>query len=113
MKKESKNNKTKGEEFGEILELPDVRGGASLLEAIKEVEDENADLKDRIKEERFIFGVGFVVLLNVVLFRELDGMACVVIGIMQLLVFLMLAQRSGVEEMARIAGSVFSAIVKK
>lgn len=109
---ELQNKKKRAQEFAEILNLPEVKGGGSLLEAMEEMEKENTTLRDKIKEERFIWGVSFVLVFNIMIFSTLDGIASIAIVLIQFLVFLLLAKRSGVEEIVKISTSLFQTIYK-
>lgn len=70
-------------------------------EQISRLQDELTQVKDAIREERFIFIMIIVVILNVIFFSFIENVAGpVVLLILQILLLIPLARRMGVEEIS-------------
>ena len=78
---------------------------------IQELEDALEKTKDRIKEERFIWIIIFIILFDVVFFSKMESFfGALVIFILELLILIPLARRMGMEELAGILDRVLARI---
>ena len=78
---------------------------------IQELEDALEKAKDRIKEERFIWIIIFIILFDVVFFSNMESFfGALVIFILELLILIPLARRMGMEELAGILDRVLARI---
>ncbi|WFM72977.1 hypothetical protein [Halomonas sp. CKK8] len=76
-------------------------------EAYKELDA----VKDKLKEERFLFVLAGLVLLNAHILGNMDNWAApVVIGILQIFGLLIFARRSGVEEVQQLLDKLLDAV---
>lgn len=69
--------------------------------------NENQVLKDQIREERFLFLLCIIVLLDVIFFIKMDGWGPIAIVILQAIGILIVAKRFGIEEIPEFLASIF------
>lgn len=70
---------------------------------IAELQDENECLKNGRNEDRFIFGVIILILLNVIFFSHTDGWGGpLAVLVLELIVVMILARKLGVEDITNI-----------
>lgn len=78
---------------------------------ITELENKLEKEKDARKEERFIWILVVTILLNVCFFMSMNSfMGPVVIGILELIVFMSVAKKMGVEEVVSLLNRMISTI---
>jgi hypothetical protein len=77
---------------------------------IVKLESENAELNDKVKEQRFLIAFLLIFLVDVVLFEKFieSGTAIVVFATPQLIFLFIYAQRCGIEEVSDVVDLVKS-----
>lgn len=90
-----------------LAEQPTLRD-----QQIEELQEEIARLRDARREERFVFIVVALLLLDVVFFSVMESFGGpLALFIMELLILIPLARRMGMEEIATILDRVLSRVV--
>jgi len=78
--------------------------------AIAELESQLNKEKDARREDQFVFIFVCVILLDVVFFTVIDGLAAIALVVMELLILFPLARRMGMEEFAGILSRVLGRV---
>ncbi len=90
----------------------DEKADKDNTELIESLQDELAELKDKRREDLFLFIVTVIVLLNILFFDDM-GIAAFAILILELIIIIPLAYRMGAEEIILLMVSFAERISRK
>lgn len=100
--------RAKDEEREKLLSV-DGEGDNPVTEQIAALQEELASTRKGRAQERFLFALAVVVLLDLILFRNFDNWgACVVIGVLELFLGLALADHLGLKNITEICSNIFN-----
>jgi len=94
--------------------LGEKAGDAPKDSALAALEDEVSELKDRLKEERFLYIVLIVILFDILLLKDAaSDMLPILILVLELPILVVLAGRMGVQEIGRIFSKLLDGVSKR